>query len=122
MLYRQNFHAVGRNSGGQPRVCHCSRGDRDFYWMAQIDAPENHPSVRGSRTQTQLYPLAAVETNANGTGECLQGSLFEHACDFNRLVFAKKLGFRSYPCHLKTWRQLWQLLVYGHVFAKRWGH
>jgi hypothetical protein len=47
--------------------------------MTQINAPENHPSVRGRRAQTQLYPLAAVQANANGTGEGLQGSLFKHA-------------------------------------------
>jgi len=90
--------------------------------MTQIDAPENHPCVRGSGAQTQLHPLAAVQANTDGTCKSLQGSLFEHAGDFNRLVYARMLEFRSYPCHLRTWRQLWQLLVYGHVFAIRWAH
>ncbi len=70
--------------------------------MTQINAPENHPSVRGRRAQTQLYPLAAVQANADRAGKGLQGSLFEHALDFNLLVFARTLGFRSYPFHPRT--------------------
>jgi hypothetical protein len=90
--------------------------------MTQIDASENYSCVWGSRTQTQFYTLAAVQANADSAGKGLQGSLFEHVSDFNRLVYARMLEFRSYPCHLRTWRQLWRLLVYGHVFAKRWAH
>ena len=78
MFYRQDFHALGRDGGGQARVGHCSCGDRYFNRMAQINASENYSSVRGRRTQTQLYPLAAVQANADRAGKGLQGSLFEH--------------------------------------------
>jgi hypothetical protein len=61
--------------------------------MAQIDAPENYPSVRGSRSQAQLYPLTAVQANANGTGECLQGSLFKHALILIGLFSQKSWDF-----------------------------
>jgi hypothetical protein len=46
--------------------------------MTQIDAPENHPCIRGSGAQTQLHPFAAVQANTDGTCKSLQGSLFEH--------------------------------------------
>ena len=55
--------------------------DRDLDRRRQVDAAEHDAAVGRRRAQRQLDLLAAVQADADGAGEGLEGALLEHARD-----------------------------------------
>jgi len=51
---------------------------RNVHRLRQVDAPEDQTGVRCGRPQGQFDLLATVETDADGTGQRLEGALLQH--------------------------------------------
>jgi hypothetical protein len=70
--------AAGADGGGHAGVADRHDADRDVHRRAQVDAAEDDAGVGGGRAQRQLDLLAAVDADADGTGDRLQGALLDH--------------------------------------------
>ena len=66
---------------------------RDVDRDGQVDAAEHDAGVRLGRAQRQLDPLAAVQADAHGLGQGLEGSLLEHVTIL--LPYRKKKGWAA---------------------------
>ncbi|MNL29898.1 hypothetical protein D3C87_1516070 [compost metagenome] len=78
MLHRVHLGIAHRDGGGQPGVGNRLGADRNVHRLGQVHPPKHDAGVRLCGPQGQLDPLAAVQPDAYGAGQCLEGALLEH--------------------------------------------
>ena len=81
-----HFGAVGFNGGSQAGVGHIQCTHRNVHRLRQIHTAKHDARVGRSWTQRQFNALPAVQSDTNGAGDGLDGSLFEHLLILIRLL------------------------------------
>jgi len=74
--------ATGRDGGGHAGVAHRLGAHGDVGHLGQVDPAEHDARVGRGRAQGDFDALAAVQANAYGAGQGLQGALLQHGAHY----------------------------------------
>jgi hypothetical protein len=92
----QHLAAAARQASAQHGFGDEFGSGRDLDYRIQVGAAENYPCLGHSRAQREKHLLAAVQPDAGGADDVLDGALLEHAGSrLVRLMIHRKRSFRE---------------------------